>query len=422
MRVAIIGGGIVGCATAYYLRRRGIAVTVLERGDVGAEQSSRALGYVRCQGRHRAELPLAVAASRMWGELTGELQADLEFVREGNLVVAETAADEARLRRSAEAAQAVGLSTRVVDRAEIGRLAPRLAGPWRSALFTVEDGHASPVKATAAFAEAASRLGAELRRGVAAGRIVLADGKVAGVETNAGPIDADAVLCAAGVSTNFLLRPLGLALPIQTIRSSNVETMPTEPFMRTGVWTPYISMRPRLDGSFSFGTGYRGSPPDHDLGVGTFSKLGHFLPRYVSNPRRPRLRINRDFADSIRRAFSPTAAMRAMPEPIVNERQIAERLRWASQFFPHVGAFQAARAWAGRIDVTPDLIPIIGPFGRPAGLYVAAGFCAHGLALSPFVGKTLAEWIATGRASLDMRAFRPGRFAEGDMQWDPLAL
>ncbi|MFO0996852.1 MAG: FAD-binding oxidoreductase [Alphaproteobacteria bacterium] len=422
MKVAVIGGGIVGCATAYYLRRRGVSVTILERGEAGAEQSSRALGYVRCQGRHKAELPLAIEASRMWGDLSGELQADLEFVREGNLAVAETEADEARLRRSAEAARAAGLSTRLVDRAEITRLVPKLAGPWRSGIFTAEDGHASPVKATTAFAEAAMRIGAELRTGVAAARIVLADGKVAGVETGAGLVPADAVLCAAGVSTNFLLRPLGLVLPIQTIRSSNVETVPVLPFTRTGVWTPYISIRPRLDGMFSFGTGYRGSPPDHDLGITTLSNLALFLPRYFANPRRPKLRLNRDFFDNARRAVSRTAAIRPMPEPIVNETQIAERLRWASQFFPHVGGFKPARAWAGRIDVTPDLIPIIGSFGRPAGLYVAAGFSAHGLALSPFVGKAMAELIATGRAPIDLRAFRPSRFAEGDIQYDPLAL
>jgi glycine/D-amino acid oxidase-like deaminating enzyme len=421
MRVAIIGGGIVGCATAYYLRRRGVSATILERGEVGAEQSSRALGYVRCQGRHKAELPLAVEASRMWGSLSGELQADLEFVREGNLVVAETAEDEARLHRSAEAARSVGLSTRIVDRAEIVRLTPRLAGPWRSGIFTAEDGHASPVKATKAFA-AAARLGAELRPGIAAGRIAVADGRVVGVETSAGLVAADAVLCAAGVSTNFLLRPLGLALPIQTIRSSNVETKCVEPFTRTGVWTPYISIRPRLDGSFCFGTGYRGSPPDHDLGVATLSNLAHFLPRYLANPRRPRLRVNRDAIDSVHRSLRRRAAMRPMPEPIVNRRQIAERLGWARQFFPDVGGFEAARAWAGRIDVTPDLIPIIGPFGRPAGLYVAVGFCAHGLALSPFVGKVLAELISTGRSDVDLRAFRPSRFAEDDLQWDPLAL
>ena len=69
----IVGGGITGCATAYYLAKRGIAVTLLERGTIACAQSSRAWGFVRQQGRHPAELPLAREASRMWDALGGEL-------------------------------------------------------------------------------------------------------------------------------------------------------------------------------------------------------------------------------------------------------------------------------------------------------------------------------------------------------------
>lgn len=421
-KVAIIGGGIMGSAAAYYLRRLGIGAVVLERGALGTEQSSRALGFVRCQGRHRAEIDLAVHANRMWPGLAGELQADLEYVREGNLVVAETAADEDRLRRSGAAARAAGLSTRVVSRAEIAHISPRLAGPWRSGIFTAEDGHASPVKATRAFAAAAERLGAEFRPDTPARAIEVVDGRVAGVRTASGLIAADAVLCAAGVSTNFLLRHLGLALPIQIVRSSNVESEPVAPFTRIGVWSPYIAMRPRLDGMFSFGTGYRGLPPDHDLGAVSLNHLGWFLPRFLANPRRPRLRLNRDTLDNLGRALAARAAMRPMPEPIVNEDMIAERLRWAGTLFPHVGGFRRAHAWAGRIDATPDLIPIIGPFEKVKGLFVAAGFCAHGLALAPIVGQTLAELMARGTSEIDLRAFRPERFRGPVLDEDPAAL
>lgn len=420
-QVAIIGGGIMGCAAAYYLRRMGVSVTLFERGEIGTEQSSRALGYVRCQGRHRAELPLSVLANRMWETLSVELGADVEYVRQGNLVVAETQADEERLRKSCEAARTNGLSTRAVGRDEIARISPKLRGPWRSGIFTEEDGHASPTKATQAFAAAARRLGADLRTNVGVRGIAVSGGRAAGVRTANGVFAVDAVLCVAGISTNFFLRPLGVALPIQVVRSSNLETVVKEPFTRTGVWTPYISMRPRLDGSFAFGTGYRGSPPDHDLGAPTVDNLGYFLPRYLRNPRRPRLRLNRDFGDSIRRRFSAVAASRPMPDPVINAPQIAERLVWAQKFFPHLTPLAAARTWACRIDVTPDLVPAIGPWGPP-GLFTAVGFCAHGLALAPIVGKTLAELIVAGRSDVDLRTLRPGRFRENDLQEDPVAL
>ena len=68
------------------------------------------------------------------------------------------------------------------------------------------------------------------------------------------------------------------------------------------------------------------------------------------------------------------------------------------------------------------MIPIIGAIEEPTGVYVAAGFCAHGLAISPVVGKSLAELIATGRCEADLRPFRPQRFREGDFADDPTAL
>ena len=92
--VVIVGGGIVGCATAYYLARRGIRPLLVEKGDVGGEQSGRNWGFVRQQGRDPLEVPLMVEANRIWRGLETELGADLEWVQGGNLALA---ADQARL-------------------------------------------------------------------------------------------------------------------------------------------------------------------------------------------------------------------------------------------------------------------------------------------------------------------------------------
>jgi glycine/D-amino acid oxidase-like deaminating enzyme len=86
--VVVVGGGIVGCASAYYLAKRGVSVVVCEKGDVGLEQSSRNWGFVRQQGRDAAELPLMMACNRIWQGLEAELQADLEWIQGGNLVLA----------------------------------------------------------------------------------------------------------------------------------------------------------------------------------------------------------------------------------------------------------------------------------------------------------------------------------------------
>jgi len=103
--------------------------------------------------------------------------------------------------------------------------------------------------------------------------------------------------------------------------------------------------------------------------------------------------------------------LQALPEPRVNTRKIAHNAAAFRALFPHVGTLELTRSWAGRIDLTPDVIPII---DQPEpGLFVAAGFSGHGFALGPSVGKQIAGWIVDGRTSLDLSAFRLSRFAEG---------
>src|SRR5260221_5836150 len=179
--VVIMGAGIVGCATAYYLAKRGSSVVVLERGGIADEQSSRAWGFVRQQGRHDSEVPMAAEASRIWLELAGELQADLEYVRRGILVIAETPEDMARMEDGARVAIRHGLNTRLLTAGELQSMLPELKGPWKSAIYTEGDGHAEPRKVTEAFARAAERRGATFLTNKAALGVELTNGRVSGV-------------------------------------------------------------------------------------------------------------------------------------------------------------------------------------------------------------------------------------------------
>ena len=88
--IVIVGGGIVGCAAAYYLARRGVGPLLLEAGEVAGQQSGRNWGFVRQQGRDPLEVPLMVESNRLWRGLAAELQADIEWVQGGNLALAAT--------------------------------------------------------------------------------------------------------------------------------------------------------------------------------------------------------------------------------------------------------------------------------------------------------------------------------------------
>src|SRR5512145_522177 len=163
--VVVVGAGIVGCSTAYYLARRGARVVVLERSPVPGEQSRKNWGFVRQQGRDPLEVPLVMEANRLWRGLERELGADVEWVQGGNLALAADAERMARFEAWLPVAREFGLDTRLLRARDLDAVVPGLAGGWVGGLHTPGDGHADPEKATDAFARTAIAQGAALHLG-----------------------------------------------------------------------------------------------------------------------------------------------------------------------------------------------------------------------------------------------------------------
>src|SRR5262249_40212374 len=153
--VVVVGGGIAGCATAYYLARRGVRVALLERGEIAGEQSGRNWGVVRQQGRDPFEGPLMMASNPIRRGLAQELDARIEWIQGGNLALAATPERAAQLEVWLEIARHARLDTRLVSAREIRDLLPGMAVEWLAGLYTASDGHAEPARATQAFAHAA---------------------------------------------------------------------------------------------------------------------------------------------------------------------------------------------------------------------------------------------------------------------------
>lgn len=166
--VAIIGGGIIGVSTAYWLARRGIAVTVLEKGLIGAEQSSRNWGWCRSMGRDLAEIPLALASLRLWDSWQAHLGENLGFHRSGVLYACENPQQLQQQATWLEAARAHGVQARLLEGADLLRVMPEgAAAGWSGALHTPSDGRAEPHRASAVIARAAQRLSARIVTGCA---------------------------------------------------------------------------------------------------------------------------------------------------------------------------------------------------------------------------------------------------------------
>jgi len=178
------------------------------------------------------------------------------------------------------------------------------------------------------------------------------------------------------------------------------------------MWGPRVAYRPRADGSFIIGNGYRGAGADYDITIDSLRNLRQFLHAYRLNWRLLRLSLGGEFLYRLRASLSRQAMARPLPEPAPNVRKIASNLTHFRAMFPHLNGITLERSWAGRIDLTPDVIPIIDRPDPNANHFVAAGFSGHGFALGPAIGKQLSEWILDGRPSIDLRPFRLARFQE----------
>lgn len=414
--VVVVGAGIVGSATAYYLARRGVRPLLLEAGPVPGEQSRKNWGYVRQQGRDPREVPLAVEANRIWRGLERELGADLEWVQGGNLALAATAERMALLEAWLPVAREHGLDTVLLRGQDVQRVVPGLAGTWVGGLFTPSDGHAEPAKATDALCRAAVERGARLETGVAARRVLVRDGAVRGILTDRGEVMAPWVVCAAGAWSARLARTAGLALPQRWVRATVARTTPAPPVTAAGVWGPTLAFRQRRDGSFNIAAG---GAADHDVTLESLRHLRLFWPNYWRNRRLFRFRMGRPLArDLLRRLPGAPARRRGVTwdrliEPPPNPAKVGRSLAELQRLLPALPALRVERAWAGYIDATPDMIPVLGEVACPRGFVFATGFSGHGFALGPVAGRLVAELIVDGRPSLPIEAFRFSRFAGG---------
>ncbi len=290
--VVVIGAGIVGCASAYYLARRGLRVTLLEQGDTIGEQSRKNWGFVRQQGRDPAEVPLMMAANRIWREMEDELEADIEWTQGGNLALAATEDRLALFEQWLNVARDNELDSRLLTHREITDILPNVQGTWLGGLYTPSDGHADPSKTTDALLLAAERHGASLHANCAVERILMQGRNACGVSTTHGEIRAAHVVCAAGAWSSRLIKPLGISLPQRWVRATVARTTAAPPMISAGVWAPAVSFRQRRDGTFNLAAG---GAADHDLTLESLLHMQLFLPNYWRNRHLFRFHLGQPF-------------------------------------------------------------------------------------------------------------------------------
>ena len=385
--IVIIGGGIMGTSLAWALTRLGVRdVLLLERRTVASGASGKTGALLR---QHYTNVPEATLAQRSlqtfanWGDIVG---GECGFTPTGLIVTVATSGADApnieRMRRVVAMQNEVGIRSRVISADELFELQPFTnVDDIAIAAYEPEAGYVDAIAATRGMAEAALRGGARVSEGRAVTGLCVAGGRVTGVETTAGTVDADVVVCAAGAWSVPLLAAVGVDVPVEAQRVQvAVLNRPLE--------MPAAGTLAYVDTAAGFFC--RNWGPNRTLagiGGGEFHDI-----------------VNPDEYDE----NSSPAFGKIVVEAIQRRMPPMARASW---LYGHAGLY----------DMTPDAHPILDRAPLD-GLYLMLGFSGAGFKKVPAIGEALADQIVHGQSrAVDLSRFRLGRFAADGWRtpWSP---
>lgn len=414
----VIGGGVIGVSTAFFLAEHGLKVVVCEKGRIAGEQSSRNWGWVRQMGRDPDELPIMMEANRIWRGLADRTGEDFGFAVEGAIYLAETEEEQAANEKWLEVARQHQLDTRAISGRQVEELIDGRPGLWAGGLYTPSDGRAEPWQAVPALARAAQRLGAVIAEDCAVRTVDLKVGGVAGVATENGRIRCNRVVLAGGAWSALFAGNMGIRLPQLIVSATVARTAPAPNVYAGNAGDSRFDFRRRADGGYTIASGGRHT---HFLGPKSFRYLGLFVPSLRVGWQKTRIRpaAPRDYPDAWATPRhwwpddeSPFERIRVLnPKPAPGA--VARMRRDMDARLPALRDVEIVESWAGMIDTMPDVVPVIDEVPNHAGLFIATGFSGHGFGIGPGVGRVVADLVQGRPPGHDLARFRFSRFTDG---------
>ena len=370
--VVVIGGGVVGMATAYYTARHGKDVVLVDKGVPGWEASGRNGGWAGGGGRGGGAI--AVENARIWSGLEDELGESIEYVQGGSLNIAMSEQDAVRQDRMVQSLREAGSETRIVDLQEMQDILPGVSDKALRGTFNPNGSHANPQLTCQAWLWALERIGARVLQETKVTGVGVAEDRVTHVETDRGNIGAGHVVNAAGPWAHLINEMVGLNTPPRPVLIEILCTMPLPPVTQATFGGNVLYCRQAVSGHLHFG-GWNAVVKD--------------------------VRVN-----EVKETSSLVTG------------DIAERF---VEMVPGLRHAKVLRTWAGVIARTPDDVPIIDALESPMGFYVNMGFGGGGFAFSPIAGKIVSELIVDGQSRFDISAFSRSRMS-GIADFETMAM
>ena len=414
----VIGGGIVGVCTAFWLAREGQKVVLLEKGVIGGEQSSRNWGWCRQQNRDARELPLATRSLQLWEQIGAEIGDSLGFKRSGLIYLSNDEAEIEGWAKWGRFARGEGVDTRMMTSAEAAERGAATGQSWKGGVWSPTDGIADPSRAAPLIAQAVETKGGHVVQNCAARGIERSAGRVSGVVTERGTIRTSSVVVAGGAWAGSFMHQLGIFFPQASARSSILSVAPGAQGLPDALHTAPVTVTRRSDGGYTLATSGRANL---DPTPGAILGMRHFLPMFARRWRVLRPGGTQAWAAGFetRRRWAldrPTPMERVrILDPKPDQKVIAQTLERGRALMPALRKIPVQSTWGGYIDSTPDGVPVIDPDVGVPGLVLAAGLSGHGFGIGPGVGHLVADMILGRTPITETAQYRMARF--GRSQW-----
>ncbi len=354
--VIVVGAGILGASIAYHLAWRGAGVTLLDRGPPAGEATGASFAWINASFRNpRPYYDLRMVGLQEYRRLEAELAGRLVVTWGGGL---NWDLEEDEIAPLVRQHAGWGYDLRILGREEILALEPRLTAPPARAVFSACEGALDPVAATEALLAGAEALGAEIKIGCEVSDFLLNQGRVVGLQTAAGKLEADHVVLAAGVASAGLAAGLGFDLPLRSSPGLLVHSRPMPPLLGRVIESPGLHMKQDPDGRIVAGTSFGGGPVPND--------------------------------------------------PEAEGRRLIARIKSA---LSGSDGLEMERVTLGLRPIPADGRPAVGPLPGLTGLYLAV--MHSGITLAPAIGRFAAMEILDGAEVELLAPFRPARFAAG---------
>lgn len=362
----VIGSGIIGSATAYYLAKAGADVILVDRigPNAGGTASQACAGGVRQQGRTPVEIPLAIFSIGLWTDLEAELDADLHYRQDGMTVMTDDKELVPVLEKRISVEQSLGLDIGMIFKEELHERIPGLSPKMMAGSFCPTDGHADPLSTIDALIRGAQRLGARLSWQCPVEHLIIENDKLVGVQTGQGQINCRHAVLAAGYWSRALAATAGVELPLKPFTLQMMVTARRAHKLDQVLgWLGHgISLKQVPSGGFVIGGGWPGHGDPNTYQT-------HLLPG-----------------------------------------SMAKSAKITVGLYPLLAGIPIVRAWVGIEAFCEDEMQIIGPVPEVDGLMLATGFSGHGFGIGPGVGALIAKYLTTGKMPDMLKPFGFERF------------